>query len=98
MSGKPFLLDINVLLALAWPNHVHHREAETWFFDHAVNRFCTCPLTQIGFVRISSNPAFTSAAAAPSAALELLCGITRLPGHKFWLDISTSVSAHPLCR
>jgi len=26
-----YLLDINVLLALAWPNHVHHGPALTWF-------------------------------------------------------------------
>ena len=24
----PYLLDTNVLIALAWPNHVHHREAQ----------------------------------------------------------------------
>jgi toxin-antitoxin system PIN domain toxin len=86
MNRKPFLLDINVLLALAWPNHIHHREAEAWFLDHAVNRFRTCPLTQIGFVRISSNPAFTPEAAAPSGALDLLHSITQLPGHQFWVD------------
>jgi predicted nucleic acid-binding protein len=25
------LLDVNVLIALAWPNHVHHDLAQTWF-------------------------------------------------------------------
>jgi predicted nucleic acid-binding protein len=25
------LLDVNVLLALAWPNHVHHAASRTWF-------------------------------------------------------------------
>ena len=25
------LLDVNVLVALAWPNHVHHTQAHRWF-------------------------------------------------------------------
>jgi len=86
MKGKAFLLDINVLLALAWPNHVHHREAVLWFSAGVARCFRTCPLTQIGFVRISSNPAFTPQAVSPTAALELLGAITRLPGHEFWPD------------
>ena len=28
---KPYLLDTNVLIALAWPNHVHYRESQAWF-------------------------------------------------------------------
>ena len=27
------LLDVNVLIALAWPNHVHHAAARAWFED-----------------------------------------------------------------
>jgi predicted nucleic acid-binding protein len=25
---KPYLLDTNVVIALAWPNHVHHHEVQ----------------------------------------------------------------------
>jgi predicted nucleic acid-binding protein len=25
------LLDVNVLVAFAWPNHVHHAAAQHWF-------------------------------------------------------------------
>ena len=49
----PYLLDVNVLIALAWPNHVHHGEALRWFEAKAVKAFRTCPMTQAGFVRIS---------------------------------------------
>ena len=83
---KPYLLDINVLLALAWPNHVHHRESLAWFTARAARRFRTCPLTETGFVRISSNPAFTASAVPPTQALGLLRQITALPGHAFWAD------------
>ena len=81
---KPYLLDINVLIALAWPNHVHHGEAMEWFLEKAVDAFRTCPITQTGFIRISSNPAFTANAATPAEALDLLQRVTELPGHGFW--------------
>jgi uncharacterized protein len=81
-----YLLDTNVLIALAWPNHVHHGEALAWFTRKAAAAFRTCPLTETGFVRISSNPAFTPAAVTPAEALALLGRITRLPGHSFWPD------------
>lgn len=83
---KPYLLDVNVLLALAWPNHVHHAEALDWFGRKAAAAFRTCPLTETGFVRISCNPAFTSGAVLPSQAVELLKRITALRGHGFWAD------------
>ena len=83
---KPYLLDTNVLLALAWPNHVHHREAIEWFRDRAGLGFATCPLTQTGFVRISSNPSFTAHAVTTGEAVALLGRLTALPGHRFWPD------------
>jgi len=83
---KPYLLDINVLIALAWPNHVHHDAALDWFLKKATHGFRTCPITQIGFVRISSNPAFTPEAVSPGEALGLLSRVTQLPGHDFWPD------------
>jgi toxin-antitoxin system PIN domain toxin len=86
MKAKPFLLDVNLLLALAWPNHIHHRGASIWFVQSARQNFRTCPITQTGFVRISSNPAFTPAAVAPPQALDLLGRIVQLPGHEFWPD------------
>ncbi len=83
---KPYLLDTNVLIALAWPNHVHHREAQAWFTRKGAAGFRTCPMTQTGFVRISSNPAFTPQAVTPGEALALLERVARLPGHDFWPD------------
>jgi toxin-antitoxin system PIN domain toxin len=83
---KPFLLDTNVLIALAWPNHVHHEQSLDWFRRKGSAGFRTCPITQTGFVRISSNPSFTPNAVSPWEALALLAKITRLPGHDFWPD------------
>lgn len=82
----PYLLDVNVLIALAWPSHVHHREAQGWFAKARKAGFRTCPLTQTGFVRISSNPKFLPDAVLPSDAMALLERITALPQHGFWPD------------
>lgn len=83
---KPFLLDVNVLIALAWPSHVHHLIAQRWFARKRVAGFRSCPLTQTGFVRISSNPKFTPDAVSPKEALGLLQRISALPEHEFWPD------------
>jgi len=83
---KPYLLDINVLLALVWPSHVHHRLAQTWFAERRAVGFSTCPLTEIGFLRISANPKFTRKAVLPLEALALLERIKSMPEHEFWMD------------
>lgn len=76
------LLDVNLLLALAWPNHQFHGPARRWFADHD-SRWCTCAVTQLGFVRLSSNPAFTDQAKAPAEAAALLTAMTGHPRHRF---------------
>ena len=81
-----YLLDINVLLALAWPSHVHHSQATRWFQKVGSSGFATCAITQIGFIRISSNPKIISEAVRPVEAAELLRAICSLPEHQFWSD------------
>ncbi|MES1242044.1 MAG: TA system VapC family ribonuclease toxin [Acidobacteriota bacterium] len=80
------LLDVNLLVALAWPNHVHHASALTWFRRNQAAGWATCPLTQSGFVRVSSNPACVSEAKSPQEAIQLLRRIVALPHHVFWGD------------
>jgi toxin-antitoxin system PIN domain toxin len=82
----PILLDVNVLVSLAWPNHVHHDTALAWFDELGRVGFATCPVTQSGFVRVSSNQRAIPGARTPREAKELLRRITALPGHVFWPD------------
>lgn len=49
-----FLLAVNLLMALLWENHEHHPVARRWF--KGVTAFATCPVTQLGFARVSSHP------------------------------------------
>ncbi|MDQ3537239.1 MAG: type II toxin-antitoxin system VapC family toxin [Actinomycetota bacterium] len=85
-EGGVTLLDVNVLVALAWPSHVHHATAHAWFSQHQPLGWATCPTTENGFVRVSSNAAVIPHAVPPAAAIELLDQITRVDGHQFWAD------------
>jgi toxin-antitoxin system PIN domain toxin len=83
---KAALLDINILTALLWPTHEHHDLAHRWFGGRAGAPWATCSLTQLGFVRIVSNPAFSRDALSPKEALELLGENLARPAHEFWTD------------
>ena len=78
------MLDTNLLLALAWPNHQHHAEAHAWFAAHGQKGWATCALTQLGFIRLSANPAYTPDAVSPREAAALLRRWTQLKSHSFW--------------
>jgi toxin-antitoxin system PIN domain toxin len=80
------LLDVNVLVALAWPNHVHHGLARRWFAKHHSNGWATCSSTENGFVRISSNPGVVDEARNPAEAILLLQRLVAVAGHRFWKD------------
>jgi toxin-antitoxin system PIN domain toxin len=77
---------VNVLVALAWPNHIHHESALEWFRDHQAGGWATCPLTQSGFVRVSSNHRIIPEAKTPAEAMVILKRITELTHHVFWVD------------
>ena len=69
-SSDLLLLDVNVLLAVAWPNHQFHSTAVQALSSS--NRWATCALTQLAFIRLSSNPAVVSTAKSPHEAAVLL--------------------------
>lgn len=81
-----FLLDVNVLIALVDPSHVHHNIAHDWFADEGSASFATCPITENGLVRIVGNPRYPNSPGTPAIAAELLAGIRELAGHEFWPD------------
>ena len=83
---KGYLLDVNVLIALAWPHHVSHSQAHWWFEQNASAGWATCAMTQTAFVRISSHPGIIAAAVSPYEAHALLVGMMKHHAHKFWAD------------
>lgn len=81
-----FLLDANVLIAMAWPAHDSHDKIQAWLSIHAPSGWATCPITQCAFVRILSNPSFSPNSLSPRDALALLQTNLSHSAHRFWPD------------
>jgi len=88
-KSKVFLLDANILIALATPDHTAHDRAVAWF--RAKPRFATCPVTQGALIRFQMRWAVTPSIAGThiTAAKDLLRRICALPLHEFWPDDAT---------
>lgn len=81
MKSKVYLLDSNVLIALATPEHSLNARAAAWFRQGY--RFATCPITQGALVRFHLR---VGAGATAESARLLLESISSLPRHGFWPD------------
>ena len=66
------LLDLNVLIALADPEHMHHQAARNWLRSPGRERLGICPLTEAGFLRVTTNPAFCSTPRTFEQAIAIL--------------------------
>jgi len=69
-----FLLDVNLLLACGWQTHAEHTRAVAWLDSQS--EFFTCPLVELGFIRISIGPGFRTTFAD---TLQVLKGIKSRP-------------------
>lgn len=61
------LLDVNLLLACAWQSHAEHAKARAWL--ERQKSFATCPISQLGFLRVSLSPGYRASFADALAAL-----------------------------
>ena len=77
------LLDVNALMALAWPNHQHHRAVVARLDRQPSPEWATCALTQFGFVRLSSNPTVVGVRRTPAQALNLLGDLVADLQHRY---------------
>jgi toxin-antitoxin system PIN domain toxin len=82
------LLDVNALVALAWDTHVHHEAMSEWF-DQRTGSWSTCPVSEAGFVRISSNPKVIVGALGVDEARSVLRELRAVGEHRF---VSNDVS------
>jgi toxin-antitoxin system PIN domain toxin len=71
------LLDLNVLVALTGPEHIHRRKAERWFLSTGKDDWGVCPLTEAGFIRITTNPAMQLGTITLERAIAH-------PGYHYW--------------
>jgi len=91
-----YLLDVNALIALGHSAHVHHARAVAWYLSvkSPANSFCTCAITELGFVRVTvqtglqhdvtgARQGLAALKGSPSALFEILSdalGVDTLPG------------------
>jgi toxin-antitoxin system PIN domain toxin len=80
------LLDVNALVALAWDSHVHHARMRAWFAAHGSAGWATCPVSESGFVRVSSNPRVLPAPIGVGAARAVLSALRTAGAHAFLAD------------
>jgi len=88
-----FLLDVNLLVALADPGHVQHDTAHAWFAAEGALAFATCPLTENGLLRIVGHPRYPNSPGSPAAVAPTLAAMRALPGHHFWPDDISLIDA-----
>jgi len=80
------LLDVNVLVALFDPDHVHHDPAHDWFAASRAGGWASCPLTENGLVRILSNASYSGVHETPGRIVERLVAFCGSGEHVFWGD------------
>ena len=91
------LPDVNVLLALVWPRHASHDAAHAWFAKSGKQAWATNALTQLGVLRLLTNPAVTQGAVSVQTALDVLSEATSHAGHEFWpLDHELAAVLKPM--
>jgi len=52
-----YLLDVSTLLSLIWASSSHHETAKRW---RVGKKIALCPITELGFLRVSTSPAFNA--------------------------------------
>jgi uncharacterized protein len=80
-----YLFDVNVLIAMHDVDHQSHASVHEFFQRQSRIDWATCPLTEAGFIRIVSSPAYPSLDVLPSDAADILAKTVRSFGHhRYW--------------
>ncbi|SIT84523.1 TA system VapC family ribonuclease toxin [Microbacterium sp. RU33B] len=82
------LLDVDVVIALIDPNHVHHDRAHRWFASRAAAPWHTSPTVQNGVVRVVSDPDYPNTQPAPV----VLASLSSLVAHRDHVFLPDAVS------
>ena len=83
-----FLLDVNCLVALGWPNHVHFGRLRQWFGSAAEDGWATTTGVQAGFIRVSMNARVTGEPVSFREANRMLCELLRAGRHETLAEVS----------
>ena len=80
------LLDVNILVALFDPAHLHYEEAHGWLGRNRKHGWATCPMTLNGCIRILSSPAYPAVKMTPAEVAGDLRNFCSVTDHHFWGD------------
>lgn len=84
-TSKALLLDVNVLLALAWPNHQFHRQARARLAK--TQPWATCAITELALIRLYLTPAVVHARKSAAEALAILSAMAEDDYHEYWSEL-----------
>lgn len=87
------LLDVNVLIALVDPRHVHHDACHEWFAARGDQPWATCAITQNAVLRILGHPRYPNSPGSPAVVSAVLRELVAHPLHRFW-DAAPSLLSH----
>lgn len=96
---RKHLLDLNVLIALVDSAHQNYQRAQNWFISSGKYRWGLCPLTEAGFLRVTTNPAYRPKSrtfAEAVAILQILKGHTNYwywEIDKSWVELTAPFAA-----
>jgi toxin-antitoxin system PIN domain toxin len=79
------LFDVNMLLALFDAGHIHHDRAFAWWSENRDEGWASCPLTQNGFIRVTSGRGYLRPRSLAEAMALMRAQVAR-PDHAFWPD------------
>jgi len=67
-----FLLDVNALLALLDPMHIHHEAAHQWYARRSPMRLLTCSHVENGVIRVASQSQYPNCLGTSKRVREVL--------------------------
>jgi toxin-antitoxin system PIN domain toxin len=82
LSRAGYLLDVNILIAMTDPEHVHHELVVGWFERSGRYDWGVCVLTETGFVRVAANPRV--GLRTVDQAIAMLSRLSEAPGYRYW--------------
>ena len=81
------LLDVNVLIALIDPYHIHHEAADNWFAHNRQQGWATCAVTENGLVRVCCKPSYQGTRATLKDGVASLRRLCEMQSHVFWSEL-----------
>lgn len=85
-AERPFLLSVELVLAMLDPAHALHNTAHEWFEGDGAIAWATCPLVENSVIRIASQSTYPNSPGTSDIIAAVLDGLCNLPGHRFWPD------------